>query len=430
MSPAERPFSIPDPVLQLIDRLNGAGFVCYVVGGYLRDLLLQRPTRDYDLATSATPEEVAEVLSSYRVLPTGLVHGTMTVMAGEEMVEVTTFRKEGTYSDFRHPDQVWFTGSIEDDLARRDFTINAMAWHPARGLIDPWGGKEDLDKRLIRAVGEPQKRFEEDALRILRALRFCSELGFEIEAETRRALEKAGRLLAHMAPERIRIETERILAGPNLARVLEDFARLMREAIPALEFLWQQPAAGEKSLYQVAVRRTLAVSPDPVKRMATLLYDLDEVPCADSATSVARSLRFSKEDIEKIHLLASSKSRKFEPGQRAVWRLLHLWGEAVFFDVMEIRKADAQARYAGDQDRMAKLEEVSLVAGELIASGRNLHLADLAVDGRDLLARGYRGPAIGRILERLLERVCVDGLANRKDSLLRELGRIDAEIEA
>ncbi|NLB27702.1 MAG: hypothetical protein GX819_01960 [Clostridiaceae bacterium] len=430
MLPDKQPLFIPDPIRQLIDQLNGAGFACFVVGGYLRDLILRRPTHDYDLATSATPEQVAEVFSSYRTIPTGLVHGTMTVIAGEERVEVTTFRKEGSYSDFRHPDQVWFTGSIEDDLARRDFTINAMAWHPEQGLIDPWGGRADLEGRLIRAVGEAEKRFEEDALRVLRALRFSAELGFEIEPSTRRALGKASRLLPHIAPERIRIELERLLAGPNLADVLDTYAPVMAEAIPALAALRSTPAGGGESLYQIAIRRIANVSPDPLMRMAALLYDLEEASCADTAVSVAQALRFSRKDTEKISLLAASRTEEMAQDERSVWRLLRRWGESSFFEVMEMRMADARARYPGDAGRQAVLGSVGRVARALIAGGRNLSLDDLAVDGRDLTRRGYRGPAIGRRLEQLLEAVCVDGIANRKDILLKELDRPGAEIQA
>ncbi|NLA96110.1 MAG: CCA tRNA nucleotidyltransferase [Clostridiaceae bacterium] len=430
MLPDKQPLFIPDPIRRLIDQLNGSGFACFVVGGYLRDLILQRPTHDYDLATSATPEQVAEVFSSYRTIPTGLAHGTMTVIAGEETVEVTTFRKEGSYSDFRHPDEVWFTGSIEDDLARRDFTINAMAWHPEQGLIDPWDGRADLEGRLIRAVGEAEKRFEEDALRVLRALRFSSELGFEIEPSTRRALGKASHLLQHIAPERIRIEMERLLAGPNLADVLDTYAPVMAEAIPVLAALQSTQAGGDESLYEIAIKRMANVSPDPLKRMAALLYDIGEASRADTAASVAQALRFSKKDTENISLLVASKTEEMAQDERAVWRLLRRWGESSFSEVMEIRTADARARYAGDKGRQAIIEAVGRVAEDLIAAGRNLSLADLAVDGRDLIKRGFRGPAIGSRLESLLEAVCVDGIANRKDTLLKELDRLDAEIQA
>ncbi|HPX92644.1 MAG TPA: hypothetical protein PK646_02855 [Bacillota bacterium] len=422
--------SIPGHVRRLIDLLNGAGFSCFVVGGYLRDLILQRPTHDYDLATSATPEEVAAVMSDYRTLPTGLVHGTLTVISEGERVEITTFRKEGNYSDFRHPDQVWFTESIEEDLARRDFTINAMAWHPRQGLIDPWGGRKDLEKRLIRAVGIAGKRFEEDALRIFRALRFSSELRFEIEGVTRHAMEKASPLLRHVAPERLRLELERMLTGVNLAAVLEDHASTLAVAFPALESLRGAQAGEKESLYQIAVRRTAGVSPDPVKRLVALFYDLEEVSCADSAATVAQALRFSRDDLAKIQLLSASKAVEISEDLRSIWRLLHGWGEIGFFDVMELLLADTRARHPRDSLRESVLERVKQSAAELVAGGRNLSLADLAVDGRDLIALGYRGPAIGRGLELLLEAVCVEGVENRKTVLLRELDRFGAEIQA
>ena len=176
--------SVPPHIRSLIDRLNAADYECYVVGGFLRDLLLDRPTHDIDLATSALPEEVMALFSDYRTIPTGLIHGTVPVLAEDDPVEVPTFRKEGLYSDHRRPAEVWFTKSLEEDLKRRDFTINALAWHPDLGLVDPFGGRTDLEDGIIRAVGRPTDRFHEDALRILRALRLASELGFSIEHKT------------------------------------------------------------------------------------------------------------------------------------------------------------------------------------------------------------------------------------------------------
>jgi tRNA nucleotidyltransferase (CCA-adding enzyme) len=412
---------VPDQIRQLIDLLNQAGYDCFVVGGYLRDLMLGRPTHDYDLATSATPEEVAKVLSAYRTLPTGLIHGTVSVHTEDLVVEMTTFRKEGSYSDFRHPDQVWFTESIEEDLARRDFTINAMAWHPSRGLIDPWGGRADLALRLIRAVGDPDRRFSEDALRILRALRFRSQLGFALESETSMAMGRKRQLLSHIAPERVRIELERLLAGPEAASVLEDYGEVMEVLIPQLELLRQSRTEDGLSSYELAVKRLTGLTADPVKRLAALLYDVDQLDCEGDAASIARDLRFSKKEIQEIDLLTRSKNEGLEAEERAVWRLLHHWGQKTFFDVLELRKADALARFPAGSDQEANLQEVVRLARKLISEGRALSLADLAVDGHELKAKGYQGPEIGLLLEKLLERVCIDGLSNDRESLLREL---------
>lgn len=402
--------SLPAPVLDLIGIFNQAGFECFVVGGFLRDFFLGRPTRDLDLATSARPPQVADLLSPYyRTLPTGLAHGTLTVLADQERIEVTTFRREGVYSDFRHPDEVWFTDSLEEDLARRDFSINAMAWHPDRGLIDPWQGRPDIDRKLIRAVGVAHKRFGEDALRILRALRFSSELGFAIEPVTRQALRKQGPLLAHVARERIRLELEGLLTGPHVEKVLAGYARILYRIIPELASL-------SKTQYDAAVKRVGQVSPDPLKRMAALLLDLDEVLCAGTAQAVAQSLRFSKVQTERIGLLAGSRTLKLDSNRRSVWRALHALGQEVFFDVLDLWRADQAA--SGQGDGPDALEEIAETANQLLAEGRNLSLADLAIDGNDLRAQGEKGPAIGRRLERLLEAVCVDGLSNDRQTLL------------
>lgn len=417
----DRPVPIPDRLRQLIGRLISAGYEAYLVGGFLRDLILGRPTHDYDLATSATPEEVTALFADYRILPIGLAHGTVTVMDGDFLVEVTTFRKEGVYSDFRHPDQVWFTDSIEDDLARRDFTINAMAWHPAWGWTDPWGGLSDLDRGLIRAVGDPGRRFGEDALRIVRALRFAAELGFEIEEATLRAMEKKADLLRHLAPERLRIELERLLVGPWTVRVLDRHAGLMAAIIPELHELARQKDKAGRNLYQVALDRLAAVSVDPVRRLAALLYDVEDVVCAGSALSVGRRLRFSNQDLGRIDRLAVSRELAVAGDERTVWRLLHRWGKDAFFEVLELWQADAGARGSAGRVRQEELESVAATARRLVDSGRTLGLADLQLDGHDLAARGYRGAEIGQGLETLLERVCVDGLPNEREALLRAL---------
>jgi tRNA nucleotidyltransferase (CCA-adding enzyme) len=184
---ANESIKIPEAVSAVMRLLEDAGFECFVVGGYLRDSLLGRPTFDVDLATSATPEDVMRRLSHYSVIPTGIQHGTVTVLTDDGPVEITTFREDGSYSDYRHPDEVQFAKTIEEDLSRRDFTINALAWNEKRGLIDPWGGKSDLRKRVIRTVGDANQRFREDALRIFRGLRLSAELAFHIEAETSEA---------------------------------------------------------------------------------------------------------------------------------------------------------------------------------------------------------------------------------------------------
>lgn len=419
---------IPDHIYALMQRLNSAGYDCYVVGGYVRDLLLDRPTHDIDLATSATPEEIMEVFTGYKVIPTGIEHGTVTVLANGDAVEVTTFRKDSDYSDHRHPDLVFFTTSIEDDLSRRDFTINALAWHPGSGLIDVWGGLSDLANCVIRAVGESDKRFREDALRILRALRFSSELCFSIEDATKKALMEQRQLLSHVAMERFRIEFDRLLRGDGVASVLTDYVAVPGVVIPELLSL-QAHMNGAQSLLDIAVKRVDAVRPNSPLRLAALLYDVDLLSFPEDdrepghqASAIARRLRYSKAEVNKMEILVASQAYELIPEIGSVWRALKQWGEATFQEVLEIRLADKSARDPDNVDASNELSEIQAIAESLIREGRNLSLADLAIDGNDLISLGCRGEMIGTVLDELLERVCVDGLANRRDVLLYASG--------
>jgi hypothetical protein len=231
---ANESIKIPEAVSAVMRLLEDAGFECFVVGGYLRDSLLGRPTFDVDLATSATPEDVMRRLSHYSVIPTGIQHGTVTVLTDDGPVEITTFREDGSYSDYRHPDEVQFAKTIEEDLSRRDFTINALAWNEKRGLIDPWGGKSDLRKRVIRTVGDANQRFREDALRIFRGLRLSAELAFHIEAETSEAMCNCMHLLQFVASERLQVELNRLLVGENAVPVLQKHIDVLLVVIPEL----------------------------------------------------------------------------------------------------------------------------------------------------------------------------------------------------
>ena len=408
--------SVPPHIRSLIDRLNAADYECYVVGGFLRDLLLGRPTHDIDLATSALPEEVMALFSDYRTIPTGLIHGTVTVLAEDDPVEVTTFRKEGLYSDHRRPDEVWFTKSLEEDLKRRDFTINALAWHPDLGLVDPFGGRTDLEDGIIRAVGRPTDRFHEDALRILRALRLASELGFSIEHKTADAMHDKRSLLSHVASERIRIELLRILRAEHFAFVLTKYAAIMTVVLPEMDPL-RQEMQGELSRYDIAVERAKRVD-DAEQRLAALLYDID-IP--EIGKTVAERLRFSNNSVKRIDALVSSRNDYPEADKRSVWRALHRWGDVLFGAILELRRADLEVRVASDEKALKKLDAIRGIKEALLQSGKDLQLSDLAISGHDLLAAGYRGEAIGEALEYLLLRVCVDDLPNRPEVLLAEL---------
>ncbi|HZK29203.1 MAG TPA: hypothetical protein VFD19_03190, partial [Clostridia bacterium] len=354
----------------------------------------------------------------------GIEHGTVTVLANGDAVEITTFRKESGYSDHRRPDRVWFTASLEEDLSRRDFTINALAWHPNSGLIDLWDGLSDLKARVIRAVGDPEKRFKEDALRILRALRLSSELCFTIEEATHEALIEHCPLLSHVAMERFHVEFDRLLCGKGAASVLIKYAAVPGVIIPELRS-FQSCMEGGQSLVDIAAKRLAAVRPLPPNRLAALLYDVnpsttpgDDCASGRQVSTITRQLRYSKAEIKQIASLVSSRAYELTPETRSVWRALNCWGEVLFQEVMELREADRQARDPNDSGKRHNLREVQTIFETLIRDGRALGLRDLAIDGSDLLDLGCRKEMIGTILEDLLERICVDGLENRRDVLL------------
>lgn len=406
-----------------MDRLTGAGYDVYLVGGYLRDLLLGRPIHDIDLASSATPEEAMALFSDYTLIPSGLAHGTLTLLSGGQAVELTSFRKEGPYSDFRHPDQVWFTRSIQEDLARRDFTINAMAYHPDQGLLDPWAGRKDLQDRLIRAVGDPRIRFQEDALRIMRALRFASQMGFELEEATRAAMHHDRYLLEKLAPERLKGELEAFLCGESVGQLLIDEADIWGVIVPLTQVLSGREK-GEGSPLQILSRRLTGVRPDPTLRMAALLFD---VHTPSTALSLMRRLRFSNDQVKTVEGLLLSRDWEMVAEARTVWRAMRHLGQDPFFDAMALRLADIRARQPLDVKRESQMEAVLAMGQSLLEEGRLLTLADLAVKGDDLARLGYRGPAIGRGLEALLERVCLEGVPNSKEGLLASMASIDVE---
>lgn len=417
---------VPDSTRAVMSLLEEAGFECFVVGGYLRDTLLGRATFDIDLATSATPEDVMRSLSRYLVIPTGLRHGTVTVLTTDGSIEITTFREDGMYSDFRHPDVVRYAKTIEEDLARRDFTINALAWNEKRGLIDPWDGQSDLKKGLIRTVGDANQRFREDALRIFRGLRLSGELSFQIEERTSDAMRSCAQLLKHVARERLQVELNRLLIGENALSVMQGYVDILSVVIPELSILDDCAP----SPLNVAFLRASSMGRDIPLRLAALLCDLE------NALEILKRLRYDNATIDRVEKLIAFQSEKLFPEKRSVWRGLYRYGQKDFLDGMRLRVAGERA-HANIQGIVAPsapadtavsptTAAIAQIADDLIRRNRILELKDLAVNGHDLLGRGYRGQEVGAMLEILLEKVCVDDFPNERESLL---AAIDSKSE-
>jgi len=428
-------------VLAVLEQLEQAGHRAVLVGGCVRDRLLGRPLHDYDGATSALPDQIISACNRFRCLETGKKHGTITVLSQGLPVEVTTFRTEAGYSDHRHPDQVAFTPDLALDLARRDFTINAMAWG-RDGLVDLYGGQADLENRLIRCVGDPDQRFEEDALRLLRGLRLAAQLEFSIHPDTARAIHSHAQDLAHVAWERICAEFLRLICSPGAGTILLDFSDVVCQLIPELE-----PCVGFDQrnphhcydVYTHSVKAMAAVPPVPTLRLAALLHDvgkpatfsMDDIGTghfyghpkvsAQLADRALARLRLDNSTREQVVTLIARHDLPVEPTRQWAGRWLSRLGVDTFFLLLDLKWGDREAcahPSPAYPDPLAKAEEI---ARSLLKEQACLSLKDLAVNGRDCITAGLQGKEIGNMLHRLLALVAEDALPNDRERLLREI---------
>ena len=428
----------PPEVKSVLQRLGEAGYEAYAVGGCVRDLLLGKKPEDYDLATSALPEQVMALFPGYSV-PTGLQHGTVTVRAGQRAMEVTTFRTEHGYMDHRHPDCVRFTRRLEEDLGRRDFTINAMAMDTEGGLTDLFGGREDLRCGVIRAVGDPGKRFEEDALRILRALRFASVLGFSIEKATDAAIETKREGLHYIAAERIREEMTKLLCGEKAGEILlrrpEVWGVFLPEILPCVGFD-QCTRYHCYDVWEHTARSVDAAPPEPVLRWTMLLHDLakpltftrDESGSghfygharrgAELAEEILKRLRFDRRSAERIRELVARHDRQIVPAEKSVAHCLNTMGEEMFRQLLKVKRADNLAQHPTYRGRQKEIDRLEEILESVLAEKPCFTLQQLAVDGRDMMALGLQGRAVGEMLRWLLEQVLDGTLDNDREVLL------------
>ncbi len=431
---------IPSNILSALNLLNSHGFEAYVVGGCVRDAFLDKIADDWDVTTSATPEETKKVFADYRVIETGIKHGTIAVMIDDELIEITTMRVDGDYTDNRHPDSVEFTQDIHKDLSRRDFTINSMAYNPAKGLIDPFDGRGDIRRKLIRCVGDPDKRFSEDALRIMRALRFSSTLGFDIVPETAQSIIRNRQLLSNVAKERIRVELLKLLCGVKVKSILIDFAPVFFEIIPELEAMYKFPQNTPYHIYDIwehTATAVEAVDSDPVLKMTMLLHDLgkpdkfytddngiahfkfhQEVSCEKGA-EILKRLRFSKAEQEEITTLILYHDWRPDGREKPVLRFAAKHTPEFVLRLLPVLKADAMAQnpvYL--QQKLSELKKTEEVVKAAIEKGACLQIKDLSVNGNDLMSCGFKGKEIGRILNEILMLVADGHLENKKSNIL------------
>lgn len=402
-------FPLDPGAAALLTRLHAAGYAAYAVGGCVRDSLLGQTPHDWDLCTSATPEQVLELFGEAHCIPTGLQHGTVTVKHGGELYEITTFRTEGAYSDGRHPDHVAFVPDVKEDLARRDFTINAMAYNAEEGLIDPFGGQNDLAAGIVRAVGEPQRRFEEDALRILRLYRFAARFGFAIDPATGQAARALCRHLDCVSEERIAEELSRLLAAPAPGAYLE--AEVLAVIFPELD------AAELPESRRILDALEPGMEHVPV-RLAALLCPLGEA----GARAALKRLKCSNALTGTVATLVREAAAEM-PGAALTLtarRFLSRYDLATITDLTAL----CSARHPEQAEAFAALQQE---AARLVETNACCRINQLAVNGRDLMDAGIRpGPGLRRVLDALLEQVLTGQLPNEKAALLAAAAQVAA----
>ena len=430
--------NLPDNVMECIRALEARGFAAYAVGGCVRDDRLGLTPHDFDLCTAALPEETEQVFSHRKLVLAGKKHGTVGVVTESGVVEITTFRTEGDYADNRHPDWVEFVPEIEKDLARRDFTVNAMAYSPTRGYADPFGGAEDLEKGILRAVGDPYLRFREDALRILRGVRFAVRYGLAVEENTMRAMEDLAPLMDSLARERVFEEMNKLLLLVT-AEDLIRFAPILTQVIPELKPMIgfdQRSPHHAYDLFTHTAHVTAGVEAKPQLRWAALLHDIGKVPCfsqdetgrghfyghagtgAQMADAVLRRLKAPTVLRAQAVLLIEKHMTRLEPDKKKLRRWLSRMGWDTVRSILDLQKADMGSKGTGKTEDMEQFKELSVLLEEISREESCLTLRDLAVNGHDLMALGIQGPSLGNTLNLLLNQVLEEQLPNEKEMLL------------
>ena len=429
---------IPACVLACLQRLEDRGYAAYLVGGCVRDSLLGLVPHDYDLCTSALPEQTEAVFSDHSLVLAGKKHGTVGVITPEGVIEITTFRTEGDYADNRHPEWVRFVPDIESDLARRDFTVNAMAYSPSRGFADPFGGREDLKNKVLRAVGDPYARFREDSLRILRGVRFAARYGLAPEETTLAAMEALRHLQDNLARERVFEELCKLLEVvffEDLLRYRHILAAVIPELEPMIGFDQRSPHHAY-DLFEHTARVTGALPGDLTLRWAGLLHDTGKIPSftldetgrghfyghakesAAIADNVLRRLKAPTRLREDVVELIGLHMTKLEPEKKLLRRRLSKLGEEKIFKLLALQEADMGSKGTGKAGEMDQFSELRELLREILEENACLSLKDLAVSGHDMMALGYAGRDVGNILNRLLALILDEQLPNERTSLL------------
>lgn len=434
--------NMPQAVKEIIATLQQNNFEAYAVGGCVRDSILGREPNDWDITTSASPEEVKALFR--RTIDTGIEHGTVTIMIDKVGYEVTTYRIDGKYEDGRHPTEVTFTRNLKEDLLRRDFTINAMAYNDTDGLVDIFGGLEDIERKVIRCVGDPRARFTEDALRLLRAVRFAAQLGYTIEEETREAMKEIAGNLKKISAERIQVELVKTLVSPNPFMMKDAYELgLTKYFMPEFDLAMETEQHNRHHMYTVGEHSLVAtghIRADKVLRLTMLMHDFGKPLCIttdeegidhyyghpakseEMAEEILHRLKFDNDTIRKVCILIRHHDERIVPGLKYMRRAMARIGEEAFPELFEVQEADISAQSSYKRDtKLANLEANRKDYEEICAKSQCVSKATLAVSGKDLIACGMKpGKEIGAVLDAMLQDVIESPEHNEKEYLLKK----------
>lgn len=442
---------LPDYVGNILKMLENAGFEGYAVGGCVRDFLMGNEPKDYDITTNAKAEQTEQIFHDYHVIETGIKHGTVTVMSDGNPIEITTYRIDGTYSDSRRPDSVSFTADINEDLARRDFTMNAIAYSPSRGFADEYGGVDDIAAGIIRCVGNPNRRFGEDALRIMRAIRFASVLGFTIEPKTAKAIHRNKHLLINVAKERITSEFLKLICGVNAASVMREYSDVIAQIIPPAGKMFGFEQYNPHHIYDVWEHTLHVLDNVPSVtelRLAALLHDIGKPHCrtfdsegighfyghAKISEQISQKifenyLRLPRKTSEMVCSLVSYHDYPLEPDFKLMRKRRIKFGEEALRMLLLLNRGDVMGQAPEYMDRIETLNRCTEILDEIASSESCFSVSDLAVNGEDLMNEGIpQGRNIGVILKALLDEINDERLTNEKASLLKRAVQLNNKL--
>ncbi|MDO5558792.1 MAG: HD domain-containing protein [Oscillospiraceae bacterium] len=429
---------LPPQVCTALRMLGTNGYEAYIVGGCVRDSLLGRIPSDYDITTNALPDQTQKVFEHFKCIDIGKAHGTIAVLINGMQIEITTYRIDGEYKDKRHPESVRFTPRLRDDLSRRDFTINALAYNESFGLADFFGGREDLEKKLIRCVGEPAMRFEEDALRIMRAVRFASQLGFGIEDNTKKSILALKNTLSIISAERLRTELEKLINGPFAFDILMSYHSVLCVFIPeltALEHFDQHSKYHRYDVWEHTVRAVCSAPYNRLARITMLFHDVAKPLCftldssgsghfrdhpekgAQVAQKILRRLKYDNATTDSVCLLIRYHDHRFK-NKADIKRILRIMGEELFFTLLVVQQADADAKDGQCTNPINNLSNVKKTAESVISNGECYRICDMEINGTDIKNLGAEGPEIGKTLNMLLEQIINEKIENKKEVLI------------